>query len=247
MRFFDANTCIGMPVSGGPGASADELLAAMDRAGIERALVWHVAQRDADPATGNDLLAEAIAGHDRLAGCWTLLPPQTGELGSPADWFARAGRANVRAFRAWPKENRYLLRTETMGEVLTHMVAARLPLVLSVPAAVEWPDLYDLLAAWPELTVICADVGCWGSDRFFRPLIERYPSVYVEISGYFLDGGIEDFVGRYGPGRLLFGTNFPTAYHGAMMLALARAEIDDDAKRAIAAGNLQRLLDRASP
>lgn len=244
MRFFDCNCYIGLPVNAtlAGGVSADGLLAAMDRAGVERALVWHVAQHDQDPITGNELLADAVAGHDRLVGCWTLLPPQTGELGRPEDWFARAAGARVRAFRASPEANRYLLRGEVLGELLEAMIAAHLPLLLSLARGVGWQQIYDLLREFPELAVVVCDHGSWGADRYLRPLIERYPNAYVEIGGYMLDGGIEALVGDYGSGRLLFGSGFPEAHHGGMMLALARAEISDADKQAVAAGNLERLL-----
>ena len=248
LTFFDASTYIGLPAVeprlGPPGAPVDAagLLAEMDRAGIERALVWHVAQRDYEVTAGNRLLAEAIASHERLTGCWSLLPPQTLELGVVGEFFQAAGRARVKAFRAWPKANRYLLRADAMGEVLDRLIAARAPLILSLPEHVEWANVYELLAELPELTVILADLGNWGQDRFFRPLIERYPNVYVELGGYFVDGGIEAFVADYGAGRMLFGTGFPLMYHGANMLMLAHAEISDADKQAIASGNLARLL-----
>lgn len=239
MRFFDCNCYIGQPAGGGPGVSAEELTAAMDRAGIAQALVWHVAQRDLSPVTGNELLARAIAGRERLIGCWTILPPQTGELGQVTAWLSRASAAGVKAVRAFPQTNRYLLRAEAVGDLLERIIAARLPLILS--AGDDWQSVYDLLSELPELTVILSDLGCWGADRYFRPLIERYPNVHLDISDYMLDGGIEAFVSDYGAGRMLFGSGFPAAYHGAMMLALAQAEISDADKQAIAAGNLQRL------
>ena len=249
MRFFDCNCCIGLPANPpsptagvSPGVSAGELLAAMDRAGIDRALPWHVGQHDQDPLTGNELLAEAIAAQERLVGGWSLLPPQTGELGDVGEWFQRAASAGVRACRAFPEANRYLLRAEVFEEVFEAMTAARWPLLLSLARGVTWDQVYDLLGEFPELTVILCDHGSWGADRYFRPLLQRRPNVYVEIGGYTLDGGIEDFVARYGPGRMLFGSNFPACYHGGMMLALAHAEISDADKQAIAAGNLERLL-----
>jgi len=242
MRFFDCNTYLGRAITDPRGVSAAALLAAMDRAGIEKALAWHVAQRDLDPAAGNARLAEAVAGQDRLVGCWTILPNQAGELGDLDRFFAAAGDANVRAFRAFPQAHRYLLRAESVGDVLERLVAARLPLMLSVEQGVSWECVYDLLADFPELTAVLCEVGCWGKDRYFRPLVERYPNVHVEIGSFLLEGGIEAFVADYGARRLLFGTGFPRAYHGAMMLALAGAEIPEADKRAVAAGNLERLL-----
>ena len=58
MFFFDANTSIGRPPTPAlRSASTCDLIASMDRAGIARALLWHVAGRDADSLTGNRLLA----------------------------------------------------------------------------------------------------------------------------------------------------------------------------------------------
>ena len=79
--------------------------------------------------------------------------------------------------------------------------------------------------------------------RLFRPLLERYPHLYVDTAHYLLDGGIEGLVERYGPGRLLFGSGFSTCYFGGMMLALKHSEIDEAAKSAIACENLERILE----
>lgn len=249
MRFFDCNCHFGAYADprGKRAVDVDGLLGAMDAAGIDKALVWHVAQRDADPLTGNDILAGAIAPHERLVGCWALLPPQTGEMGRIEDWFAAAFESRVRAVTAWPDVNRFLLRAEVFGGVFEEMIARRVPLLYRCQSGAtggtgeNWTRLYDLLRDFPELTVILCGVGCWGPDRLFRPLLDAYANVYLETSEYILDGGIEAFVERYGGARLLYGSDFPAAYHGGMMLALAHAEISDDAKRAIASGNLERL------
>jgi predicted TIM-barrel fold metal-dependent hydrolase len=105
-----------------------------------------------------------------------------------------------------------------------------------------WHELYDVLAESPELPVIISDVGCWGPDRQFRPIIADYPHTYLEISDYFVPGGLEAFVDAFGPQRLLFGSGFPAQHHGGMLLMLAHAEISDEAKQMIAAGNAERLL-----
>jgi hypothetical protein len=245
LRFFDCNTFIGTPTHRLPGGAvtADELVAALDKAGIAGALVWHISQLDGYPVRGNELLDREIAPfRERLVPCWSLLPAQTGELGDLDEWFARATAAGVKAMRAWPRQCLFLLRRIVVGDVLERMIDQRLPLIYSVSRGGGWDELYDLLADFPGLTVIISDVGCWGPDRFFRPLIERYARTYLEISDYFVPGGIEAFVGRYGADRLLFGTGFPAQHHGGMMLMLAHAEISQEAKQAIAAGNCARLL-----
>ena len=96
-----------------------------------------------------------------------------------------------------------------MGSWLEPMVAHRVPLFLSVERGANWDIVYALLAEFPDLVCVICDHGCWGEDRRFRPVIERYPHVYVDTAQYLLDGGIEAFVADYGPGRMLFGSGFP--------------------------------------
>jgi len=248
LDFFDANCFIGLPSRGllRPVASAEELLAEMDRSAVSRALVWHVAQLDCGALTGNRLLADAVAGRaDRLTGCWSILPSQTGEFPPPERLLEQMAQAGVRALRAWPAEHRFLLRREVVGPLLETMQERRIPLILSDPEALYWRERYDLLADFPRLVCILADTGIWGPDRWLRPLLERYPNVYVELSAYWVDGGIEDLVRSYGASRLLFGTGFPQYDHGGMMLALRHAEISPEQREEIAFGNLQRLLEEA--
>jgi len=245
LRFFDCNTFIGRPTVRGhwEPVTAEGLVAEMDRADISKALVWHIAQRDTYPLLGNDLLTEAVASHrDRLIPCWSILPTQTDEMGGLEGWLERAQDAGVKAFRVWPAQGRFLMRPETLGDMLCQLVKRRAPLIFTVASDQDWRDLYDLLRAFPDLRAIVSYTSPWAADRYFRPIVDAYPHVYVEISAYFPPGGIESFASRYGPDRMLFGTGFPEAYHGAMMMMVAHAGISDSGKQAIASGNLERLV-----
>jgi hypothetical protein len=242
MEFFDCNCFIGLPTNKipKPVRTAVELLAEMDRSGIRKALVWHVAQRDASIELGNRLLAEAIAPHrDRLAGVWSILPTSTRELPPPAAFFRAMPQHNIRALRAFPGPHNYLLRKETVGGYLQKACATGTPLLA---CGIDYPTLYNLMADFPKLTCILCNVGVWGPDRWFRPLVEKYPNFYVEISSYILADGIADFVKTYGAERLLFGTDFPQMDHGGMMLALKHAPIAEADRALIASGNMERIL-----
>lgn len=244
MRFFDCNAFFGLPSVRPlmPVPTAEALLAEMDRAGIERALVWHIAQHDASPQVGNRLLAEAIRPHERLLGCWTVLPNHAHEFPPPAELFAQMQAARVAALRIFPAAHRFPANAVTLGDLLDAMVARRIPLFISLRRGTDWKTVYSLLAEFPDLVCVVCDHGCWGEDRSFRPLLSRYANIYLDTAQYLLDGGIESVVADYGAGRLLFGTGFPESYHGGMMLALRHALIPEAAKQAIAAGNLERIL-----
>ncbi len=244
MQFFDCSACFGRPSvpSLASEPTVDGLLEEMACSGVERALVWHIAQLDASPQAGNIFLADAIRPYPNLTGCWTLLPNQCVEF-PPIDLFIAQMRADrVAALRVFPQPHHFMLNKVAMGSWLEPVAEFRIPLFLSVSKGANWEIAYSLLAEFPDLTCVICDHGCWGEDRRFRPLIERYPNVYIDTSQYLLDGGIEDFVHRYGPGRILFGSGYPESYFGGMMMVIRHAEIDLEAKVAIAAGNLDRLL-----
>ena len=249
LDFFDANCYLGRPTRAvhQPVETAAELLAAMDRAGVQRALAWHVTQRDAHPADGNRLLDDAI-GDDaatRLRGCWTILPPQTREVIDDG-FFDRMKARGIAALRAFPDPHRYLLNRITFGPFLDEVSHRCIPLLLSLGGDNRgWPAIYGLLEEYPALTLVLCDIGIWGADRYTWPLLERYPNVLVESSLLALeDGGMEAMVARYGAGRILFGTGFPERYAESAVLQLLHADLSEADKAGIASGNLEALLSR---
>lgn len=247
MRFFDSNCFYGLPGVAmlKPCRTADELIAAMDRSGIEKALVYHVAQRDYSDVVGNKMLAEGIAPHkDRLVGAWSFIPNQTGEIPKPEEFVKEMLANNIKALRVFPLPRKFIMGAASCGDLFDLMFDRDIPLFLPVigPGGAGWQGAYDLLKEFPNLTCVLCNIGDWGPDRFVRPLVEAYPNVSFEISEYTLDGGIEAFVETYGASRILFGTGFPAFEHGGPMLSLKYAEISEEDKRKIASENLDALL-----
>ncbi|MFB3881966.1 MAG: amidohydrolase family protein [Armatimonadota bacterium] len=238
MDFFDCNCGFGVPAKpfGSVFATPSELVAELDFCGVAEALVFHVAQREESPQAGNRLVLEASEREPRLHPTWTILPPQADrEAGAFLDDMRRDG---IRALRAYPEECHYLLNGVTFAPLLEELVPRRVPLIVGP----RWPEVTALLGEFPELTLIVVNHSDWGDDRLFRPLIERYPRLHLDTSNYQLERGIADFVRRYGYDRLLYGSGSPNLQMGAALLTLAHADIPDDAKSAIAGGNLRRLL-----
>ncbi len=243
--FFDVNTFLGLPTRNtvkSP-ASAAELLAEMDAAGISKAVAWHIAQHDYDAAEGNRLLSEAITDEDRLMGCWTILPPQTGEVVTD-DFFARMKQNLIVALRVFPQEHHFLMNGLTMGGLMDQLFQRRIPLLLSLTRGFTWERVHAFCKEFPFAHTILCDIGIWGVDRYTWPLLDACPNLYLETSMLSLeDGGVEAGVKRFGAERFLFGSGFPERYAQAAVLQLLHAEISDADKTQIASGNLMRLVE----
>jgi len=250
LKFFDCNASFGRPIIRPIrfAETARDLLKEMDFYGIDEALVFHSRQRDDSPIVGNEILLNEIEGLERLHGVLAILPPQTGELGSLETLIEKMKAKNIRAFRAFPSEHKYLMTKTALGSLYELMVERNIPLFISVNESCGgisgWYLIEKILSDVPDLTLVVTEHGSWGHDRFFRPLIEKYENLYLDISRYELDGGICDFCGKYGAERLLFGTGFPHWNPGGPILMLAQADITSKEREMIASGNLLRILGR---
>ena len=147
MKLFDSNACFGMDMVNHEcvnhenfivmekvdiAETAAELVAEMDYIGIEKAVVWHRAQYDQDPTAGNKKLIEGIRGYeDRLIPSWVILPDITDTEYAPNIFFDEMKKNGVKALRAYPEQNRYILCDVTMGEQLGLLSELKIPLYLS--------------------------------------------------------------------------------------------------------------------
>jgi len=228
--------------------TAQGLLKEMDYYGISEALVYHARQRDDSPVVGNELLLDEIDGFDRLHGTFTILPLQTGELGSLEAILEKMRTKDIRAFWSFPAEHKYLMTRIALAPLYDLMVQRNIPLFISVNESCDgisgWYLIEKILSDVPDLTLVVTEHGSWGHDRFFRPLIEKYENLCLDISRYELDGGISDFCAKYEAERLLFGTGFPRWNPGGPILTLAQADITTKEREMIASGNLERILRR---
>lgn len=248
MPFFDCNCAYGVAMKPplAPALRPDEILAEMDLCGIERALVRNLALSEQTPVVGNLLTSQDLRAHARLTPTWSILPPQTGELGTVDEFLRNMEQAGVRSLWAFPADHRYLLNATTFGALFEELAAQEIPLFLPRQQGSGGLDCYAtadaVLRDFPKLYLVIVGHGSWGEDRYFRPLMERFPNFGVDTSRYELDGGIAEVVKKYGPHRLYFGTNFPHTPMGGPMLTLLHAGITEEEREWVGGGNLRRLL-----
>jgi len=223
-----------------------ELARELDRFGIAEALVWH---RDAylrDFNRGNRRLTE-LAGYPNLHPTMTMAPTCCDEMPS-ADGFLEQMRAgNIRAVRAFPTRHYYLLDRVSCGDLFEGFMAAALPLFVPLTEFPgQWQGVYALLRDFPDLTLVLTETGCWGQDRYFRPLMRQYPRFHITTSRLETAGQLQDIVNSIGPERILFASGLPVNTPGGSIMMVARAPIAEDAKEAIANGNLERILEEVN-
>ncbi|MCD6307531.1 MAG: amidohydrolase family protein [Candidatus Latescibacteria bacterium] len=244
LSYFDCNCSIGrvpyphlMDISDVGG-----LLKEMGTAGVEEALVYHTVARDSNPPLGNRLLMEAVAETDSLKPVWVVLPHHTGEIPPPAELLREMEKNGVKAVRMYPTKDfhGFSLAGWCSGELLAALAEARVPLMLDIEI-VWWEAVESILSKYPALPVIVTGVS-YRHNRFTYPLFERHENLFVEASRYFGAGNYEDVVERFGPRRILFGTNMPQYTGTAAVSMLTYAGIPREAKEAIAGGTLRALL-----
>jgi len=242
LRFFDCYVRAGCSIHPPllPALAPADVIAEMDRCGVDEALVHSDALAMTSPVVANAELAALCAPHPRLHPVWNLLPPQTGEM--PTDELVAGMReSGVKAVAARPADNRFLLNGITFGETLDVLIERRIPLF--VPGGGDnWARITDLLKDFPTLRLIACEFGVWGQDRYIRPLMARFEGFHIETSTLELDGGIPSLVGKYGPRRILFGSGYHRRVMGGASLLLRNLDIDSEAKELIAHGNVERLL-----
>lgn len=240
MELFDCYCCYGEMRLRPPGYSknARELLTVMDGCGIGNALVFHSTIKYGSPVFGNKLVIEESRDHDRLHPVWAILPSQTDEQEGPAGFIRSMKKFNIRALFAFPDEHGYLLDEVVFGDLFEELTERSVPLFIKP----GWQRIYSILSRFPGLTVAAVGHGPHGSDRYFRPLVEKYKNFYIDTSSYLQDGGIEAFCDKYGAHRMLFGTGYPGNCIGGPVFRALRAGIEESQKELICHKNMERLL-----
>jgi len=226
-------------------AAAKRLLAEMERLRIARTLVvsrWM-------PSLATDAVNAQI--FDDCAYSESLLPvvevtPEGGEyfLDRPQDaiddFIARGAAAGT------PRcaKNAYPLSAWCAGKLLAAMQKRRLPLMVWLNEDIGYEQLFTLLGEYPELPVLLQGVPRDGYQRCLFPLMERFANLFlVYWTRFSVHLGLEYIVEHFGHEQVVWGSNYPESEGGAGITGLTYGLVSDEAKAAIAGGNMKRLLE----
>lgn len=214
----------------------------LTRLDIATAIVRHRQCLENFPYWGNDVLMREIAGQSNLIPAVCLTPDGEPVVHSLAQTFAMALRAGMRVAWISPKEHMFSPLPWCSGRLYTACSEARLPLLLEYPQVT--PDELDqILTAHPDLRLILLRVPRLGRHRILYALLERHPNLHLCLSStYSVHEGLPELVANFGFTRFVWGSAYPEAEGGASVAILTYANIPDKARRAIAHGNIERLL-----
>lgn len=236
---IDSHVHIGRD-SDGHGLGVDDLVADLDRAGIERAVCFppNDPGEDGTFRDANDVvLAAAAAFPDRIIPFARVDP----ERGATAE-IARASEKGARGLKLHPVAQRF--RPESDASVAAVRAASTLGWAVVIHAGFGARRLAEPIAALADATpganLILAHAGR-GDAAGLAELARGRDGVWFDTSLASLVDVVE-----LPPSRLLFGSDRPYGEHASaiQLLALARrlAGWDDDEMRAILGGNARRLI-----
>jgi len=248
MRYLDCHASFGMhgPTDARIPWKRASLLADMQHTGIHGSLVYHWLAREYEPAYGNRVLLEEVAGQARLLPSWVLLPHHCGEMPPGPEVVAQMQDYGVRAARMFPRRHHYRFDEAVCGGLFAALEAAEIPLLVEVglygeDQQVTYEEVDRLCARRPGLPVVLLKAR-WESTRDVVALMQRHTNTYIEFSSFQIHYGMEFMGDKVGIDRLLLGTEWPFKSPGAARSFIDYCELGPDDRAKIAAGNLARLL-----
>lgn len=241
----DSFTLLGESIFG-PSASRDDLLAAMDAAGVDRALACPARPRGYDLGPANSALAAEAAGEERLVGFGRVDP----NLGEEA--VAEAERCldelGLCGLFLHPWEETFRVSAPAVDPVVDVARAAAVPIVVAAgyPWLSEGLQIGELAARFDEVTFIATNGGQLNISGLGQTDIElamaRCPNLYLQTAGVYREDFLENVVGRFGSDRLLFASGFPIMDLRLEVQRPTSMHVDDATKNAVLGGTAGRIL-----
>ncbi|MBI5583187.1 MAG: amidohydrolase [Deltaproteobacteria bacterium] len=240
-----------------PLATAEDLIAALDRSGLAGAVTFGFPWRQPDLIRrGNDYVLESVARYpDRLRG-FACVNPELPDAVAEAERCLGAGLQGIGelalyaapAVKNWSECFRPLagLAGERGLPLLLH---TNEPVGHCYPGKERLPvwELYDLIRSFPETLFILAH---WGGGLWWYQLLKR--EVREVLHNVFVDTAASPFLYRpeiyryaieiFGAHKILYGSDYPLLPVDRYLKEMAAARIEEPDRLAILGGNAQRIL-----
>ena len=240
-----------------PMATAEELIAAMDDAGIDRAVVLGMGWTDRTLARQvNDYLLESASRYrDRLIPFCSVNPAWGDEAVREAERCARLGARGIGELH--PDTQGFdLTSPEVMGPIMETVRQQGMLLLThsSEPVGHRYPGkgattpdvLLGLIQRYPDIPIVCAH---WGGGLPFYNLM---PEIRGTLQNSYFDSAASSYLYQpevfsiaarlVGAEHILFGSDFPLLSPERVMRQVTAQPLTEAEKQAILGDNAQRLL-----
>ncbi len=238
-------------------ATADELIASMDEAGVDISVILNIGWTTHELCVEtNDYIIDAVSRYpQRLVGFCAVQPQSVKAAAAEIERCAKVGMRGVGEMR--PDIQLFDLGDEVVMEPLVEVLKAhKLALLLhaSEPIGHEYPGkggitpdiLYPFITSFPDLTVVCAH---WGGGLPFYALM---PEVKKAMGNVYFDSAASPFlytpevysqvIQLVGADKVLFGSDYPLLAQSRLLKEIKALDLAEETKNLVLAGNAMKLL-----
>jgi len=238
-------------------ATAEELIAAMDEAGVDVSVILNIGWTTHELCLEtNDYIIDAVSRYPRrLVGFCAVQPNSTKAAVAEIERCAKAGIKGVGEMR--PDIQLFDLGDEmVMNPLVEALKEHRLALLLhsSEPIGHDYPGkgimvpdmIYPFITSFPDLTIVCAH---WGGGLPFYALM---PEVKKAMGNVYFDSAASPFlytpqvyqqvIKLVGADKVLFGSDYPLLTQRRLLNEIETLDLAEESKNLLLAGNALRLL-----
>jgi predicted TIM-barrel fold metal-dependent hydrolase len=241
MRILDAHV---RPPAGEPERVARALLAEMDAAGIDAALV--------SPAEA-EIAVRNREGNERVRAIAAAAPGRLLAYAAASPWYGaeaayeleRALDAGASAVLVNSALQGFLLLDEIVHPLIEVARRRRVPVYAhtGTPVHALPLQLAELALRFPDVAFVMGRAGRTDFRMDAIPALETAPNLYADLSHEPPQTGIAALVATIGPERLVFASDHPVRAMRSAVERLRGAGLDDAARERVAGGTLRALLE----
>ncbi len=258
-KYIDSDPCFAILYSKKDAqlATADELIASMDKAGVDISVIVNIRWTTHELCVEtNDYILESVARYPhRLIGFCAVQPQSYEAAVAEIERCIEGGIRGVGEMR--PDTQLFDLGDEEVMVPLVEVMTKYKLIMLthtSEPVGHNYPGkgsvtpdiFYPFITRFPDLTIVCAH---WGGGLPFYALM---PEVKQALSNVFFDTAASPFlyspqvynqvVQLVGADKILFGSDYPLLAQNQLIKEIRSLDLPEETKDLILSGNAQRLL-----
>jgi uncharacterized protein len=225
-----------------PAPSADDLVAAMDRVGVARAVCSHVRCLFDQPERGNDAVRDAMAAHPgRILGYVILLPRSADWVRAEAERCVAAGFAGIKLHNS----NGFPYTEPAYEPALALANERRMPVLLHTWGEPEcFAQVRTLATKFPQAVFLLGHAGAANEPEYVK-IANEFENVYLDLCFSQGPRGLAArLVAGAGADKVVWGSDATFLCLTQQIGKVLGAHLPDDIKLKLLSGNARHILGR---